>query len=301
MADKSTAERYTVTQCIETQCTAVQCITVRCVALDMDRTTLNREGRLSENNRKALERVIASGVHIIIASGRAFETLPRDMVELPGVEYAITLNGAAMYHVPTGKCLKRSRLSAKAAEAIIKATEGQPVSYEAFIDGTAYAGNDFLENPEAFGLTPQAAAYVRTTRHGVDDIVRFLHENKHRLDGMDMIVHDAALQKKVWELAAEATDEVYITSSASNLVEIADWNAGKKAGLVFFTELLGLRREETAAFGDGDNDIEMIRYAGCGIAMGNASEACKKAADYITGHHDEDGLAEGLRDILKLI
>ena len=85
MADKSTAERYTVTQCIETQCTAVQCITVRCVALDMDRTTLNREGRLSENNRKALERVIASGVHIIIASGRAFETLPRDMVELPGV------------------------------------------------------------------------------------------------------------------------------------------------------------------------------------------------------------------------
>ncbi len=184
---------------------------------------------------------------------------------------------------------------------IIKATEGQPVSYEAFIDGTAYAGNDFLENPEAFGLTPQAAAYVRTTRHGVDDIVRFLHENKHRLDGMDMIVHDAALQKKVWELAAEATDEVYITSSASNLVEIADRNAGKKAGLVFFTELLGLRREETAAFGDGDNDIEMIRYAGCGIAMGNASEACKKAADYITGHHDEDGLAEGLRDILKLI
>ena len=101
MADKSTAERYTVTQCIETQCTAVQCITVRCVALDMDRTTLNREGRLSENNRKALERVIASGVHIIIASGRAFETLPRDMVELPGVgRKTATLFLADAYGVP---------------------------------------------------------------------------------------------------------------------------------------------------------------------------------------------------------
>lgn len=274
---------------------------VKCIALDMDRTTLNKEGRLSAENRKALEQTIASGVHIIIASGRAFDTLPRDVVELPGVEYAITLNGAAMYHVPTGKCLKRYRLSEKAAEAVMKATEGESVTYEAFIDGIAYAGKDFLENPTAFGVTPQAAAYVRATRRGVDDIVRFLYANKHCLDSMDMIVRNAALQKKVWELALKATDEVYITSSAPNLVEVADRNAGKKNGLAFFAELLGLKREETAAFGDADNDIGMIQYAGCGIAMANASEACKQAADYVTGHHDEDGLAEGLRNILKLI
>lgn len=274
---------------------------VKCIALDMDRTTLNREGRLSETNRKALEQVIASGVHIIIASGRAFDTLPRDMVELPGVEYAITLNGAAMYHVPDGKCLKRYRISEQAVEAVMRATEGEPVSYEAFIDGAAYAGKALLENPEAFGISPQAVEYVRSTRHGVEDIVRFIYENKHRLDSMDMIVPNEKLQQKVWEQAAGATNEVYITSSVRNLVEVADRNAGKKAGLVFFTELLGLQREETAAFGDADNDIEMIRYAGCGIAMGNASESCKRAADYITGHHDEDGLAKGLRDILKLI
>lgn len=274
---------------------------VKCVALDMDRTTLNKEGRLSEKNRKALEQVIAAGVHVVIASGRAFDTLPRDMVELPGVEYAITLNGAAMYHVPTGKCLKRYRLSEKAAEAVMKATKGEPVTYEAFIDGIAYAGNDFLRDPMAFGVTPQAVEYVRTTRRGVDDIVGFLYENKHRLDSMDMVVRNEKMQKKVWEQIAKATNEVYITSSIRNLVEVADKNAGKKAGLAFFAELLGLKREETAAFGDADNDIDMIRYAGFGIAMANASEACKQAADYITGHHDEDGVAEGLRNILKLI
>lgn len=291
MAEKSTA----------VTCAATQSIATRCIALDMDRTTLNKEGRLSDRNRKALEQVIASGVHIIIASGRSFETLPRDMVELPGVEYAITLNGAAMYHVPTGKCLKRCRLSGKAVEAVMKATEGEPVTYEAFVDGAAYAGNDFLENPAAFGLEPQAAAYVRATRHGVKDIVGFLYENRYCLDGMDMVVRDEALQKRIWKLAAGATDEIYITSSSPNLVEVADRNAGKKAGLVFFRDLLGLRREETAAFGDADNDIEMIRCAGCGIAMANASEACRQAADYITGHHDKDGLAEGLHNILKLI
>lgn len=276
-------------------------IIVKCIALDMDRTTLNKEGRLSEKNRKALEQVIAAGVHVVIASGRAFDTLPRDMVELPGVEYAITLNGAAMYHVPTGKCLKRYRLSEKAAEAVMEATKGEPVTYEAFIGGNAYAGKDFLEDPMAFGVTPQAVEYVRTTRRGVDDIVGFLYENKHRLDSMDMVVRNEEMQKKVWEQIANATNEVYITSSIRNLVEVADKNAGKKAGLAFFTELLGLKREETAAFGDADNDIDMIQYAGFGIAMANATEACKQAADYITGYHDEDGVAEGLRNILKLI
>lgn len=294
-------ERDTTGQCTESQCAAERCIAVRCIALDMDRTTLNSEGRLSAGNRKALEEIIAAGVHVIIASGRAFDTLPKDMVELPGVEYAITLNGAAMYHVPTGKCLKRYRLSEKAAEAVMKATEGESVTYEAFIDGSAYAGNDFLEDPEAFGVTPQAVSYVRTTRRGVDDIARFIYENMHHLDSMDMIVRDDVQQRKIWQKVAEATDEVYITSSIRNLVEIADKNAGKKAGLAFFAELLGLKREETAAFGDADNDIDMIRYAGCGIAMANASESCKQAADFITGHHDEDGVAEGLRKILKLI
>ncbi|MCM1174849.1 MAG: Cof-type HAD-IIB family hydrolase [Blautia sp.] len=274
---------------------------VRCVALDLDRTVLNKEGRLSAGNRKALAEIIAAGVHVIIASGRAFDTLPRDMVELPGVEYAITLNGAAMYHVPTGKCLKRYRLSEKAADAIMSATEKAGVTYEAFIGGAAYAGKDFLEDPEAFGVTPQAVSYVRTTRRGVDDIVRFIYENRRRLDSMDMIVRDEEQQRKVWSAVADATDEVYITSSIRNLVEVADKNAGKKAGLAFFAELLGLQREETAAFGDADNDIDMIRYAGCGIAMANASEACRKAADFITGHHDEDGVAEGLKNILKLI
>lgn len=296
MTDRDIARGYN-----EPRYAVPRCAAVRCIALDLDRTTLNSEGRLSAGNRKALTEIIAAGVHVIIASGRAFDTLPRDMVELSGMEYAITLNGAAMYHVPTGKCLKRCRLSEKAAESIMKATEGEYVTYEAFIDGFAYAGKNFLEDPEAFGITQQAVSYVRTTRRGVDDIVRFIYENKHRLDSMDMIVRDEEQQRKVWAKVEEATDEVYITSSVRNLVEVADKNAGKKAGLAFFTELLGLKREETAAFGDADNDIDMIRYAGCGIAMANASERCKQAADFITGHYDEDGLATGLRDILKLI
>lgn len=274
---------------------------VKCIALDMDRTTLNKEGRLSPQNKKAIEAAIAAGIHVVIASGRAFDTLPRDVLAVPGIEYAITCNGAAMYHVPSGTCLKRYRLPQDAVEAVMEATKEEPVTYEAFINGIAYAGREYIENPVRFGSTPQAVGYVKSTRHMRDDIVKFIHENKHCLDSMDIIVRDEEEKKKIWELVAECSDKVYITSSIQQLVEIAHKDAGKKAGLVFFAELLGLDREETAAFGDADNDIDMLQYAGVGIAMGNASEDCKKAADFITKPHDEDGLAYGMREILAIV
>ena len=66
-------------------------------------------------------------------------------------------------------------------------------------------------------------------------------------------------------------------------------------------ERLGLKREHVAAFGDADNDVDMLSFAGCGIAMENASEKCRAAADYVTKHHKEDGVAYGLREILHVI
>lgn len=274
---------------------------VKCIALDLDRTTLNKEGRLSEGNRKALEEVIAAGIHVVIASGRAFDTLPQDILMMDGIEYAITGNGAAMYHLPTGKCLKRYRLSEKAVEAVMNATKGVDTTYEAFIDGIAYADKKYLAEPLKFGATPQTLKYLSATRRMQDDIVRFIEEHKDCLDGMDMVVKNEEMKRRIWKLVEEATDEVYITSSIPHLVEIADKNAGKRAGLAFFADLLGIKPEETAAFGDADNDVDMLQYAGCGIAVENASDSCKAAADYITKHHDEDGLAYGIRHILKLI
>ena len=78
---------------------------IKCIALDLDRTTLNAQGRLSDGNRKALSHAIEQGVRIVIASGRSFHTLPKDVLSVPGIEYAITSNGAAIYNIPTGKCL----------------------------------------------------------------------------------------------------------------------------------------------------------------------------------------------------
>ena len=92
---------------------------IKCIALDLDSTTLNLESRLSSENRKALEYAISKGVQIVVASGRAFATLPEDILTVPGIEYAITSNGAAVYHLPTGKRLHSYNLTPQSVEKIV--------------------------------------------------------------------------------------------------------------------------------------------------------------------------------------
>ena len=72
---------------------------IRMIALDLDRTTLNREGHLSQENRRALEEAIRAGIYVVPASGRAAGSFPAEIMELPGLEYLITSNGAAVYRM----------------------------------------------------------------------------------------------------------------------------------------------------------------------------------------------------------
>lgn len=272
---------------------------IRCIALDLDRTTLDKKGRLSPENRQAMISAMEQGVHLVIASGRSFGTLPREVTDLPGIEYAVTSNGAAVYHVPTGKCLQVFRLAPEAVEKILELTRHEPVSYEAFIDGEAYADADYIRNPVKYGATPQAIEYIRHTRHLEEDILGFIREHIQQLESMDLIVADPRDKERIEGILRQHVSGIYITSSVRQLIEISHEKAGKRSGLQYVMEKLGLTRQEVAAFGDGDNDAEMLAFAGCGIAVANASPACRAAADYVTRSHEENGVAHGIHQILK--
>ena len=113
-------------------------MSIQCIALDLDQTTLDANGQLAPETRAALEHAISRGIHIVIASGRAFGSLPADVLAVPGIEYAITSNGAAVYHIPSGKCLHNYTLTPTSVRQILLATENEPVVYEAFVKGVAY-------------------------------------------------------------------------------------------------------------------------------------------------------------------
>ena len=264
---------------------------IKCIALDLDRTTLNASGRLSDGNYNALCHAIENGVQIVIASGRSFDTLPKDVLAVPGIEYAITSNGAAIYHIPTSTCLHEYKMTPASVECIIQIAKQHETALEVFIDGKAYALKAYVEDPVSYGTTPQAIPYIQSTRIPIDDIISFIREHIDHIDSMDIVVSGEQQKQLIWNELKYNCDEIYITSSVSQLIEISHKDAGKHSGLRFIREYLNLKPEETAAFGDGDNDIDLLKEAGIGIAMENASSKCKDAATFITKHHDKDGVA----------
>jgi len=273
-------------------------LNLQCIALDLDRTTLGPDGRLSAGNRQALECAIRRGIHVVIASGRPLCSLPADVTALPGIEYAITSNGAAVYHLPTGKRLHGFTLPQGAAEEILRLTADEPLTYEAFVDGIAYGGADYVADPTAYGTPPTSVGYIRRTRRPVPDIASFIRTHSDALDSLDLVVRSADEKVRLSALLTASIPDLYVTSSVPQLVEISHRDAGKHSGLRFLAGLLGISPAQIAAFGDADNDADMLAFAGCGIAVANASPACLAAADRVTGRFDEDGVAQAIHQLL---
>lgn len=274
---------------------------IRLIALDLDRTTLNSQGKLSEGNKNALIKAIEKGIHIVIASGRPFCSLPKDMTEIPGIEYAITSNGAAIYHIPTAKCLHQYKLTKKSVLQILNITQDYPIALETFINGSAYGEASYLDNPSIYGASPQAVIYLQSTRKPVHHMPSFIKKNAANLDSLDIVTNDTHIKQEIWTKLDQISDDIYITSSVARLIEISHKDAGKHSGLQFLQNDLHLTKDQTAAFGDGDNDIDMLHAAGIGIAMANASDACKEASNALTKYYNEDGVAWGMKHILHVI
>ena len=264
---------------------------IKCIALDLDRTTLDSQGHLSEENRTAIESAVAVGVHVVVASGRSLDSLPAEITDIKGIRYAITSNGAAVYDLSERKCLRQFKMTPASVEDILRHMEPERVkdvygnaseipeaemseieiSYEAFIDGKAFAESRYVADPVRFGAMPQAISYIQGTRAPVEDMRTFICEHKSELDCIDLVVKNEDMKRKLWKNLQESVRDVYITSSVRQLLEISHRDAGKESGAKFLLEYLGLTREELAAFGDGDNDSGLLKYAGIGFAVANAS------------------------------
>lgn len=283
---------------------------IKCIALDLDRTTLDSQGHLSEENRTAIGRAASAGIHVVVASGRSLDSLPAEITEIPGVRYAITSNGAAVYDLCERKCLRQFKMTPESVEDILRHTEQgrmkieyleeTEISYEAFIDGRAFAESRYVADPVRFGAMPQAIPYIQSTRRPIEDMRTFIREHKSELDCIDLVVKSEEMKNKLWKNLRENVSDVYITSSVKQLLEISHRDAGKESGAKFLLEYLGLTREELAAFGDGDNDSGLLKYAGIGFAVANASPECREAADEIVASNDEYGVAQGINKILAM-
>ncbi len=271
----------------------------RLLALDLDGTALRSDGSLSEDCKEALLSSHEAGLHIVVASGRSWTSLPEEVLSLPCVEYAVTSNGAVVYDVKHQKQLQAFYLKEEAVEGLLRIAEEAGVIVEGFLNGTPYAGRDYVENPEKFGADPRAAAYVRRTRRPVEDIFSFLRLRRAKLESLDLITCDPMKREQLRTRILEEVQEIYLTSATPMLLEVSDARGGKASGLRFLAAYLGVSGEETAAFGNAENDLDMMEWAGCGVAVANAPEDVRALADEVTESNDEDGVGRWIRRYLK--
>lgn len=272
---------------------------IKLIALDLDETTLNEKGKLTKRTQNAIENAVSKGIYVVIASGRAYTALPVDLLHIKGINYAITSNGTAVYKLPEGKCISAYKLDAASVEKILELREKYTITYECFIDGVAYANSEYIENPPKFGVAERAKEYLQKTRKPVDDIVAFMYDNKVQLDCIDIVVPDIYVRDEIAQLLNNTDSEVYVTSSVPALVEVSYKKAGKAAGLKIVADSLKIALSDCIAFGNADNDIDMLRECGIGVAVKNATPNCLDAADIIASHHNMDGVAQIIEDILK--
>lgn len=263
------------------------------IALDLDETLLDSNSMLPPKNRTVLLRAAAEGIQIVVASGRSYASLPQEMLELPGVQYAICSNGAAVCEAKTGKILYQRTLPQAAVHEILRRTRGEFLTYEAFLRGKPYAQQDYILAPQRYMTDEQTLRYVQSTRNPVDSIVDFILEHDRELDCIDLVVGSMWVKEKMMEAMASIPD-IYLTTSVPRLVELSHKDCGKHRGLQFLSELLDISASQVVAFGNADNDADMLHWAGCGIAVANGSPSCLEAADLVTDHYLSEGVAKAL-------
>jgi HAD superfamily hydrolase (TIGR01484 family) len=253
------------------------------VALDVDGTLLHHDGSLSPRVREAVHAVVASGVECVIATGRSIPGV-LEAANLTGLTsgHAIASNGSVVFAYPPLKILRE--ITFDASEVVGKVLAHLPDAMVAVEEiGVGYRVNRPFPIGEIIGD-------IR-----VEDVERLVAEPVTRV-----IVrspdHSVAEFHEMAQYLGLADTNYYIGYTA--WLDIAPREVSKASGLDFLCAHLGVDRADVLAVGDGRNDVELLRWAEHGIAMGHAPEEVRAVADDVTGNVEHDGLAQVLERYL---
>lgn len=270
----------------------------RLLATDIDDTLLAPDGSLPQANHDALQRLHAAGITIVFCSGRADASIRKiaaPILEPADDEYYIAFNGALTVTARSRDVVSRRFLSAAAAARVLRYAR----EHGLYVQG--YAGDDFVVESD-HEYARMYARETKTTLRIVDDIAAALPDGTPKLlfigDHDELARHQTALAK----LPDDRPDERFsLMFSKPHYLEVVARGVDKGDALVRLAETLGIAVEETLAVGDGDNDIAMIRAAGQGVAVADAKQAAREAADVVLESRASEGaIAEIARRFFNL-
>lgn len=249
-----------------------ECLMIKIAFFDVDGTLLkfgNRE--LPEKTRKALLALQRNHVLICMATGRSNPTVPH----FQGVEFDVLLTFNGSYVRAGEEVLFKNPLDAKDKQRILQNLKNMNRAI-------AISNEDFIVTNGTDPDLEQYFAFGNEKIHIVDDF-------DERCKG-DIYQIMCACRKPEYDQVLEGTDKIRITAWWEKAVDIIPKNGGKGNAVQAVLRHYGFSREKALAFGDGQNDIEMLEAVGTGVAMGNAGDEVKERADDICRSVEEDGV-----------
>ena len=273
-------------------------IPFRLIAMDLDGTLLTTDKRLTERNRTAMEKAAEAGITVVPATGRIYAGVPEEIRTLPFIRYLILANGATVYDRETDKVLYSAEIPPETAINVLAWLDGFPVIYDCYQDDQGYMTAEMWEKAERYAPSPIYLRMIRTLRKPVPDLKDHIREAGRSVQKLQAFCETTEEQILVLEKTAARFPELAVSSSVARNVEINDARANKGAALQALCDYLEIGTEAAMAFGDGFNDLSMIRTAGTGVAMGNSVQAVLDTADLIAPDNDADGVGCMIETIL---
>lgn len=270
---------------------------IKMIGLDCDGTLLNNNKELPEYSRNVLLRAIDEGIVVLVATGRPVTGIPKQMLDLPGTRYALTSNGARIVDLQEDKVLYESTMPLETAKKVLAVFEKYDTYKEVFLDGTGYCNVDELSHVEEYTEMASVARYMKECRVPVKDIWEFMEKEQKSVDKVHAIFRNHKEREEAFQ-EIQSMEGVTPTGALTRNIEVNAKGVNKGIGLLRLGEMLGIKREEIMACGDGMNDYEMLREVGFGVAVENAVEEVKKVADYITDTNENEGVAKAIEQFV---
>lgn len=250
---------------------------IKAIFFDVDGTLVShRQKSVPEGTRAALEALKQRGIQCVMATGRPVQELPNLPVADIAFDGYITLNGQTCYD-------RDKNLIAS-----------NPITGA----GMERLARMFRENEWPTALVDRRGMYInyadQLVHRAMADVSTAVPEIR-AYDGSEIYQAVIFVERDEDDAIAKLVPNCKITRWNPRGIDVLPGDGGKVSGIRKYLEYNGIDRSEIMAFGDGDNDREMLAFAGIGVAMGNAEPAVKDAADYVTDSVDDDGIAKALR------
>lgn len=275
---------------------------IKLVALDLDGTLFDNSSRISKRNLTAIRSITDKGIHVVISTGRPFEGIPFDQIKGTRINYAITANGSGIYEISTGKCLYENAMNEELVTPILNFLLTRDIHMDAFIGGKGYTPVQCVETAQKLTVPSSIKNYIITTRTRLDNILQFIHENQLKVQKMTLNFYPAAdgtlIDRETVRKFLVSNPSITTVCGGYNNLEFTRADANKGVGLRKLAEILGVNPDATMAIGDTENDLAIIEAAGIGVAMGNATDAVKARADYVTTTNTKDGVAAAIEHFI---